>query len=89
MVHKNITVKGIVQGVGFRFSAQRTAKIYGIKGYVKNLPDGHVYIEAEGEADRVKDFIAWCWEGPSHAYVTDVNIENGEIRDYKYFDIKY
>ena len=44
-----ITVKGRVQGVGFRFSTVREAEELGIKGFVENRMDGSVYIEAEGE----------------------------------------
>jgi len=47
--HVNITVKGRVQGVGFRYSAMEAAEELGIKGFVRNMPDGSVYIEAEGE----------------------------------------
>ena len=51
-----IHIRGYVQGVGFRWSTAREAKIMGITGFVKNLPDGSVYIEAEGTADRLKAF---------------------------------
>ena len=48
MVHKNIVIQGWVQGVGFRYAARKMAFQYGINGFVRNLPDGSVYIEAEG-----------------------------------------
>ena len=89
MVHKNIIVHGRVQGVGFRYSAQHAAQSNGIKGFVKNLPDGTVYIEAEGKIEKLNEFIAWCRKGPSFAYVSDIKIEEGEVKDYKFFDVKY
>jgi two-component system LytT family response regulator len=46
--HKNIRITGRVQGVGFRYSARSLASSLGIKGFVRNLPNGEVYIEAEG-----------------------------------------
>ena len=89
MIHKNILIIGHVQGVGFRFSTQRAAKNFGIKGYVKNMPDGSVYIEAEGNSEQLNQFINWCYQGPPHAYISNVEIEDAEIMNYEYFDIKF
>ncbi len=89
MIHKNITIYGIVQGVGFRFSARETARAFGIKGYVKNLPDGNVFIEAEGQEFNVNKFLKWCNTGPSHAYVSEVDVTDGPIKNYNVFDIKF
>lgn len=61
-----IHVSGYVQGVGFRWSTLRTAKNLGITGFVKNLPDGGVYIEAEGSGKQLKSFVDWCINGPGH-----------------------
>jgi len=59
-----IHIRGLVQGVGFRWSAVREARIRSIGGYVKNLQDGSVYIEAEGSRDQLNAFVEWCKEGP-------------------------
>ena len=63
MLYK-IHIRGLVQGVGFRWSAVREARIRSIGGYVKNLQDGSVYIEAEGSRDQLNAFVEWCKEGP-------------------------
>lgn len=84
-----ITVKGRVQGVGFRQSALREARYLGIFGYVKNLPDGTVYIEAEGFSDNLAQFIKWCKRGPGYGSVEDVTIDAGESPGYNSFVIKY
>lgn len=89
MVNKVLIVHGRVQGVGFRYSAQRTAQSLGIKGFVKNLPDGSVYIEAEGDEEKVNQYIFWCRHGQSFANITDIEINEGEFKNYKFFDIKY
>ena len=89
LVHKNITVVGVVQGVGFRFHTIRIAKTLGIKGYIKNLPDGNVYIEAEAPPENIDDFINWCYQGPPRSRVSDVIITESEIVNYKGFDVKY
>ena len=87
--HINITVIGDVQGVGYRFSARNMAQSLGIKGFVKNNFDGTVYIEAEAEDNRLQKYIAWCYQGPSHARVKDVVTEYGTVKNYSSFDIRF
>lgn len=89
MKHYNLSITGRVQGVWFRGSTRDKAKQLGIKGYVKNMPDGSVYIEAEGNEERLGDFIAWCRQGPPMANVDNVKIEDGEVKNYKVFDVKH
>lgn len=67
-----IHVRGRVQGVGFRYNAVREAAARGLSGYVKNLYDGSVYIEAEGTRMMLDDFIDWCRTGPVFANVNSV-----------------
>jgi acylphosphatase len=86
-IHKNITVKGKVQGVGFRFSTKSMAHSLGIKGFVKNLYNGDVYIEAEGSELQLRHFIEWCYKGSSYSHVYDVTIEEGELKNFTYFDV--
>ena len=88
-IHKNITIKGRVQGVGFRFTARTMALSLGVKGFVKNLYNGDVYIEAEGTQIQLQHFIAWCYRGPNYANIEDVILEEGELKDFKYFDITH
>lgn len=89
IIHLNITVSGNVQGVGFRFHTISTARSLGIKGFVKNLSDGNVYIEAEGLPENIDKFVYWCNQGPSRARVTDVSTSKGEVVNFKAFDVKY
>jgi len=81
-----IQVSGKVQGVWFRASTQRKANELNIKGIVKNLSNGDVYIEAEGEENTLEDFIKWCYEGSEHSRVDNViilKIENKSFDDFK------
>jgi acylphosphatase len=48
---------GHVQGVGFRYTAQAIARDFRVTGYVRNLPDGHVELIAEGEPDEISRFL--------------------------------
>lgn len=61
------TISGRVQGVGFRFSTKQSADELGIKGIVRNEPDGTVYVEAAGSKDQLSQFIETLRKGPSPA----------------------
>ena len=67
-------VRGRVQGVYFRASAQREAKRLGVTGWVKNRPDGAVEIFAEGEEEELKELIGWANRGPTAARVERVDV---------------
>jgi acylphosphatase len=71
----HVFVSGRVQGVGYRFSAVDEARRLGLHGWVRNLPDGRVEAEAEGERARVEGFVAWCRRGPSGSDVKGVDVE--------------
>ena len=81
-----VIVEGIVQGVGFRYFAKKVAKEFGIKGYVKNLPDGRVYIVAEGDMNVLEKFLASIRRGPPLAVVKNVIVcekePTGEFEDF-------
>ncbi len=54
---RRVLYDGRVQGVGFRFTAARLASGFGVSGWVRNLPDGRVELEAQGKPERVRDFL--------------------------------
>ena len=76
--HLNIRIAGKVQGVFFRVGAIGVARDLGIAGFVRNDPDGTVYIEAEGIEESLKEFVEWCHKGPEAAEIESVNIEEGD-----------
>lgn len=57
MHHATVFFTGRVQGVGFRYQTLQVAKGYEVSGFVLNLPDGRVQLEAEGTKAEVRDFI--------------------------------
>ena len=83
-----IHVRGRVQGVGFRWSAVREARNRGIKGFVKNLSDGSVYIEAEGSMKQLNTFVEWCKKGPGFGLVDSVNVDTSPPVNYNDFRIE-
>ncbi len=68
----HIIVKGRVQGVYFRAYTQKQAAKLKLSGFVKNLADGNVEIVASGEADALRELVAWCHKGPMLAKVSEV-----------------
>lgn len=82
-----IKVSGHVQGVFFRASTRDVANQFGIKGSVKNGPDGNVYIEAEGEESQLEKFVTWCKKGPPRAQVDQVEISESDLKHFKSFEI--
>lgn len=89
MKQAHIFYSGIVQGVGFRFTVNSIARDLGVKGWVRNLPDGRVEIMVEAEEEMIKQFYL---DIENHF---DRNIRNKEIDlqdtsgKYKDFQIKY
>jgi acylphosphatase len=88
IVSRTIRVSGRVQGVFFRASTKNKADELNIKGFVRNEPDGSVYIEAEGEATNMTQFEAWCWEGPPGARVERCDTTEVPFRGFSDFVVK-
>lgn len=86
--HFNITIRGKVQGVWYRASAQQQARLLGLTGFVQNLPDGGVYAEAEGAEPALLDFVKWCRRGPGLAKVEEVLITEGPVLGFEGFDVR-
>ena len=70
-----MTVRGRVQGVGFRYSLSERARSRAIAGWVRNNPDGSVEAVFEGAPEEVDALVAWCHRGPAGARVDDVRVE--------------
>ena len=85
--HLNIVVKGKVQGVFYRASTKAVADQLGVKGYIRNESNGDVTIAAEGDNLSLEMFLDWCKEGPEHAVVTSVESHEGELKNYRNFDV--
>lgn len=83
----SIHVFGKVQGVFFRASTKEKADELSIKGFVRNEPDGSVYIEASGDEGSVKEFIKWCNHGPGMAQVVNCVIQEIDKRNFSKFEI--
>jgi acylphosphatase len=74
-VRKRAIVTGRVQGVGFRYFTERTARPFRVTGLVRNLPDGTVEIEAQGSSDEVESFLEKVRLGPPGSRVFRFDVE--------------
>jgi len=71
----HVIVRGRVQGVFFRAWTQGVAKSLGLTGWVRNLADGGVELEAEGNVQALEDLLQRCKEGPPAARVDDLQCD--------------
>lgn len=88
-VAKKYLISGRVQGVGFRFFAERVANQLGIRGYVKNRWDGRVEVYAVGDANSLEELKRHLAEGPRSARVTGIEETDEAVRkEYSTFRIE-
>jgi len=84
-----LVISGRVQGVGFRYFAMQKAIEFNIHGWVTNLPDGKIEIEANGEPENLNIFIDWMRIGPTRAIIkTFSSTEITPTRTFKNFTIR-
>ena len=88
MRSKKIIVSGIVQGVFFRKFTKEKAEELTLAGFVKNEPDGTVYLEIEGDEKDVNEMITWCRTGPQNAIVKDVKEYSQVVKHFINFNIR-
>ena len=86
----HLFVRGRVQGVYFRASAQREARRLGLTGWVKNRADGAVEILAEGDEEAIKELTGWAHRGPGASRVDAVDVRwrsfTGDYPDFRITD---
>ncbi|MCX6569638.1 MAG: acylphosphatase [Candidatus Aminicenantes bacterium] len=87
MVRVRVFAGGRVQGVAYRFFAEKCAGKMGITGWVRNLPDGRVEVLAEGSGENIEAFLERLREGPRLARVDSFAVRReastGEFRDFQ------
>ncbi|HEU4716779.1 MAG TPA: acylphosphatase [Bacteroidia bacterium] len=88
MKRVRIVVAGKVQGVFFRAETERTARSLGLSGFVQNQRDGTVYIEAQGEEEKLQLLTGWCRQGPGRAVVTQITVEEIPLAEEMVFCIR-
>ena len=89
MKRVHVIIYGRVQGVWFRAHTKKIADKLGIKGWVRNLPDGSVEAVFEGNEESIEEMIKWCHQGPPLARVDRVEINYEEPKGERNFEIRY
>jgi acylphosphatase len=83
----HVFISGRVQGVSFRWYTQNKAQELDLTGWVRNLWDGRVEAIFEGEEQAVKNAVAWCHNGPTSAWVDNVEVTyeppSGEFHGFR------
>lgn len=88
----HLFVSGELRGVCYRYYSAKKAKDLGLKGFVRNVPDGRVEVLAEGEESRVDEFVNFCKNNPGYAKVEKIELkEEKEARSsiFENFEIRY
>ena len=89
-IRAKITVSGLVQGVNYRYFTHRKATGLGLKGYVRNLYNGSVEAEAEGDRGSIEILIKEMKIGPRLSNVRDMTVEWKEFTgNYRSFEITF
>ena len=88
MKRVRVIVDGRVQGVGFRYYVADGARQHNIKGHVRNLPDGRVEIDAEGESENLNHFLAICKKGPVHSQIDAFMVSDAPVFGFERFRLK-
>jgi len=87
LTRAHIRLTGKVQGVGYRAFAQRTAQELALSGYVVNLPDGSVEVDAEGDREQIERFVEQLRLGPPRSRVEKLEIQwkpySGQFPNFK------
>jgi acylphosphatase len=89
MKRVKIIISGQVQGVGFRYFVKNQARSYGINGFVRNLANGSVEVDAEGEQTNLYHFLEQCKKGPDMSRIDTFIISDSQILGYNEFLIKH
>jgi len=82
------TVRGSVQGVGFRWETVKRANELGVLGWVRNEDDGTVVVQAEGPDEAVDALVEWLGEGPSGSEVSEVEVGKSKVEGHEQFAIR-
>lgn len=89
MIAKRLIAHGRVQGVWYRASTLEQARKLGLKGWVRNTPDGSVEAHAEGSIEAIDRLIVWMHRGPMLAKVNRVDEQPAEVEGHESFEIRY
>ncbi|WP_080237441.1 acylphosphatase [Spirosoma rigui] len=80
-----IRIRGELGGTLFRQEARQKGEKLGLVGHAQIEPDGALRIDAEGDPDRLEEFVDWCKKGPEGTEVQQVHVADGELQGFDRF----
>jgi acylphosphatase len=88
-IRTRILIEGRVQGMNFRYNTQQQATKLGLVGFVRNLSDGRIEIEVQGDEDKVEQMLAWCQQEPHGKYIKSILFRRDEpVERYTEFVVR-
>jgi acylphosphatase len=88
-VRVRILIEGRLQGANFRLNTQSRAHQLGLFGFIRNLSDGRIEIEAQGDEDKVEEMLSWCQEEPHSSQIRSILFRHDEpINRYSDFEVR-
>ena len=84
----HVTVRGDVQGVGYRYTMRMVAREAGVAGWVRNRPDGSVEAEVEGMPGQVDEVLAWMADGPPGSLVESATVTDAAPTGERGFEVR-
>ena len=81
-------MRGRVQGVGFRYFVEQSAKALGVRGWVRNDDDGSVEVYAVGTAAQLSELAGLLWKGPRWAEVRGVDETEAAVENHSGFSVR-
>jgi acylphosphatase len=88
-IARHLSISGRVQGVFFRAWTRDLADRLGVKGWVRNCPDGHVEAHVEGDAAAVEQMIEKLRDGPPAAKVENLRMWEADTFDFDGFEVRH
>jgi acylphosphatase len=79
VVARRVSIRGVVQGVGYRYAMVAAAQAAGVSGWVRNRRDGSVEAVLQGDGAAVLAIVAWCERGPAGARVDAVEVGDAPV----------
>ncbi|OIO62599.1 acylphosphatase [Candidatus Woesearchaeota archaeon CG_4_10_14_0_2_um_filter_33_10] len=90
MKRVHIIISGYVQGVCFRYFTKVKARNLGLKGFVRNIPNGNVEVIAEGNEKELDELVEFCRKGPVLSCVANLKVEYEEFKgEFNDFTVKF
>ena len=88
LIAKRFFIRGRVQGVGYRYFAQRAATDLEVTGFARNLDDGRVEVYAVGTSQQLSELAGRLWKGPRMSDVRGVEESDAGVQQYDSFQIE-